>query len=191
MWALEAWGSIVAEAVARIGVARITLIDPDSVEEHNLDRLLHATTRDIGKQKVDVASRAMHRNATADSVEIIALPKSVHDREAYSAALDCDVIFSCVDRPLARDVLNYIAQAHMIPVIDGGIAVETDTSKDTLFSAHWRAHLVSPYHQCLRCNGQYNSSNVIMELDGFSLRPILHQQFARVRTKQKSERIPL
>ena len=159
-------GSIVAEAVARIGVARITLIDPDSVEEHNLDRLLHATTRDIGKQKVQVASKAMRRNATAESVDIIALAKSIHDREAYSAALDCDVIFSCVDRPLARDVLNYIAQAHMIPVIDGGVAVETDTSKDRLFSAHWRAHIVTPYHQCLRCSGQYNSSNVVMELDG-------------------------
>ena len=159
-------GSIVAEAVARIGVARITLIDPDSVEEHNLDRLLHATTRDIGNQKVQVASEAMRRNATADSVDIITLPKSIHDREAYGAALDCDVIFSCVDRPVARDVLNYIAQAHMIPVIDGGVAVETDTSKDNLFSAHWRAHLVTPYHQCLRCSGQYNSSNVVMELDG-------------------------
>ena len=159
-------GSIVAEAVARIGVTRITLIDPDRVEEHNLDRLLHATTRDIGKQKVQVASEAMRRNATAERVNIIALPKSVHDREVYRKALDCDVIFSCVDRPVARDVLNFIAQAHMIPVIDGGVSVETDTSKDRLFSAHWRAHLVTPYHQCLRCSGQYNSSNVVMELDG-------------------------
>ena len=159
-------GSIVAEAVARIGVARIILIDPDQVEEHNLDRLLYATTRDIGKQKVQVASQAMRRNATAQCVDIVALPKSVHDREAYSAALDCDVIFSCVDRPLARDVLNYIANAHMIPVIDGGVSVETYASKDRLFAAHWRAHLVTPYHQCLRCSGQYNSSNVVMELDG-------------------------
>ena len=35
-------GSIVAEVMARIGIANITLIDPDRVEEHNLDRLLHA-----------------------------------------------------------------------------------------------------------------------------------------------------
>ena len=33
-------GCIVAEAIARIGVAQVTLIDPDKVEEHNLDRLL-------------------------------------------------------------------------------------------------------------------------------------------------------
>ena len=159
-------GCIVAEAIARIGVAQVTLIDPDKVEEHNLDRLLYATTRDIGRFKVKLAKQAMRRNATSEKIQITALPVSVHEESAYKAAIDCDVLFSCVDRPVARDVLNYIAHAHMIPVIDGGIAVENDRNHDRLFSAHWRAHIVTPYHQCMRCNGQYNSSMVVMELDG-------------------------
>ena len=159
-------GCIVAEAIARIGITQVTLIDPDKVEEHNLDRLLYATERDIGKSKVNLASHAMRRSATAERIQIATLPFSVHDEVAYKAALDCDILFSCVDRPVARDVLNYIAQAHLIPVIDGGIAVEIDRQKDRFFSAHWRAHIVTPYHQCLRCNGQYNSSMVVMELDG-------------------------
>ena len=95
-----------------------------------------------------------------------ALPLSVHDSKAYEEALDCDVLFSCVDRPVARDVLNHIANAHLIPVIDGGVAVVTDTPQDKLFSAHWRAQIVTPYHKCMRCSGQYNSSMVVMELDG-------------------------
>ena len=159
-------GSIVAEAMCRIGVEQVTLFDPDKVEEHNLDRLLNGTTKDIGKQKVHVAKRAMQRSATARSIEIEALPYSIHDKEAYEAALDCDILFSCVDRPVPRDVLNYIANAHLIPVVDGGVSVQTDRRTDSLFSAHWRAQLVSPYHQCLRCNGQYSSSEVVLELDG-------------------------
>ena len=160
-------GCIVAEAMARIGIARVTLIDPDKVEEHNLDRLLYATARDVGKLKVDLAARAMKRNATADGFRVTALPVSIHHIRGYKAALDCDVLFSCVDRPVPRDVLNYIATSHMIPVIDGGVAVETTGQGiNHFFSAHWRAHIVTPYHQCLRCNQQYNSSMVIMELDG-------------------------
>ena len=159
-------GCIVAEAIARIGVAHVTLIDPDTVEEHNLDRLLYGTEKDVGKLKVNLAAQAIRRNATAEKIQITALPVSVHDEAAYKAALDCDILFSCVDRPVPRDVLNYIAQAHLIPVIDGGIAVETDRRQDRLFSAHWRAHIVTPYHQCLRCSRQYNSSMVVMELDG-------------------------
>ena len=160
-------GCIVAEAMARIGIARVTLIDPDKVEEHNLDRLLYATSRDIGKLKVNLAARTMKRNATADGFQVTALPVSVHHKTGYKAALDCDVLFSCVDRPVPRDVLNYIAIAHLIPVIDGGVAVETNgQGANHFFSAHWRAHIITPYHQCLRCNQQYNTSMVIMELDG-------------------------
>ena len=159
-------GCIVAEAMARIGVTSLTLIDPDRVEEHNLDRLLYGTVKDIGKLKVDLAARAIRRNATAETVQLNALPVSIHTTAGYKAALDCDILFSCVDRPIPRDVLNYIAYAHLIPVIDGGVAVEIDRRSDSLFSAHWRAHIMTPYHQCLRCNGQYNSSMVVMELDG-------------------------
>ena len=159
-------GCIVAEAMARIGVARVILIDPDIVESHNLDRLLYGTINDLGKYKVNLAAKAMRRNATSKDFNVTALPISIHDEEAYKAALDCDILFSCVDRPVPRDVLNYIAHAHLIPVIDGGIAVETTARQDRLHSAHWRAHIVTPYHQCLRCNRQYNSSQVVMELDG-------------------------
>ena len=159
-------GCLVAEAVARIGIAQVTLIDPDRVEEHNLDRLLYGTMDDIGTLKVDLAAQAIRRRATANNINVTALPVSVHEESAYNAMLDCDILFSCVDRPVPRDVLNYVAQAHLIPVIDGGIAIEIDRRQDRLFSAHWRAHIVTPYHQCLRCNGQYNSSMVVVELDG-------------------------
>ena len=159
-------GCLVAETIARIGVSHITLIDPDRVEEHNLDRLLYGTSENIGKLKVQIAQQALRKHCTADNIFVSGVPLSIHDEDAYKAALDCDIIFSCVDRPVARDVLNYIANAHLIPVIDGGIAIETTESSNRLFSAHWRAHLITPYHRCLRCNGQYNTSMVVMELDG-------------------------
>ena len=157
-------GSIVAESMARMGVGSVLLIDPDKVEEHNLDRLLHATTMDIGRHKVELVAEAIKQHATAEDMSIEDLPLSVHSEQAYKKALDCDVLFSCVDRPVARDVLNFIAYAHLIPVIDGGIAVHTH--KGDFFSAHWRTHIVTPYHQCMRCNGQYTTGDVSVELDG-------------------------
>ena len=61
-------GCIVAETMARIGVRQITLFDPDRVEEHNLDRLLYGTAKDIGKLKVDLAKTRMELSATAEKV---------------------------------------------------------------------------------------------------------------------------
>ena len=163
---LGSGGSVVAEAVARIGVEQVVLIDHDRVEEHNLDRLLNATVKDIGRPKVDVAAKAIRRHSTAKRVQITALPMSIRDEVAYLAALDCDILFGCVDRPVPLEILNYAAHSHLIPVFSGAVEVQTNPQNDSLFSAHWRAHTVTPYHQCLRCNGQYNSSAVVKELDG-------------------------
>ena len=159
-------GCIVAETMARIGVSRVTLIDPDRVKTHNLDRLLYATDRDIGSFKVDLAEEKMKQNATAEQIEIVSIPTSVHEGAAYDQALDCDILFSCADRPIARDVMNFIAHCHLIPVFECGIDVIPNEANEGLFAPHWRGHIITPYHQCLRCNGQYNTSQVQMELDG-------------------------
>lgn len=159
-------GAIVAEAMARIGIRTTSLIDPDLVETHNLDRLLHGSIDTIGKLKVQLAKAAVERHATAQRPVIHAIPLSIHQDKAYRQALDCDLIFSCVDRPVARDVLNFIANAHLIPVVDCGVNVQKHPENDLLDTAHWRAHIISPEHQCLRCNGQYSTSMVSAELDG-------------------------
>ncbi len=159
-------GCIVAETMARIGVRQITLFDPDRVEEHNLDRLLYGTVKDIGKLKVNLAKTRMELSATAEQAAIKAISKSIKDRDAFNEMLDCDIILSCVDRPVARDILNYVANAHLIPVIDCGVAISKSRKQDTIESAHWRAHIITPYHQCMRCNSQYNTGMVSAELDG-------------------------
>ena len=157
-------GSMVAEAIARIGVSNLTLIDHDVVKQHNLDRLLYATDSDVGRLKVDLAAESVRSHATSRDIQVTSLPLSVKNQTAYNAAVDCDVLFSCVDRPVGRDVLNYIAYAHLIPVIDGGVDVQAHNSR--LQSAHWKAHLIGAGRECLRCNGQYDTSAVAMELDG-------------------------
>lgn len=159
-------GCIVAESLARIGVSDMVLIDDDKVEEHNLDRLLYGTKKNIGMHKVEIAKRAIRKNATADGVKVVAHALPVQNEDAYKAALDCDFLFSCVDRPVARDVLNHIANAHLIPVVDGGVAVERNSRTEKMNDAHWQTHIITPHHQCLRCNGQYDSGMVVTELDG-------------------------
>jgi molybdopterin/thiamine biosynthesis adenylyltransferase len=158
-------GALVAEALVRMGVETVTLIDFDKVEEHNLDRLLHATTADIGRLKVEVAADALRRHAMADNADIRAYPYSVTREDGLKAALDCDVLFSCVDRPWPRQVLNMTAYAHLIPVIDGGIRVRVTRSK-TLRSADWRAHVALPGRPCLECLGQFDPADVGLERKG-------------------------
>ena len=159
-------GAIAAEALARIGISEITLIDPDKIEVHNLDRFIFGTPKIIGELKVHHVKHEIAHHSTSENVHIRAIAHSIQDEDAYREALDCDLLLSCVDRPVPRDVLNYIAIANGIPTIDAGVAVEVNPKSHAFESARWRAHLVIPGNACLRCVGQYSSSDVVAELDG-------------------------
>lgn len=159
-------GSMVGEALARTGLQILSLLDFDSVEEPNLDRLLHAGQDDIGLAKVEVLARGLRRSATAKGFIVRASENSVVEEEGFRFALDHDVLFSCVDRPWPRSVMNFIASAHLIPVIDGGIRV-TVTKHGKLRGADWRAHIATPGRRCLECLKQYDPGLVSVERDGY------------------------
>ena len=53
-------GSFVAEALGRMGVGHLVLIDNDVVDITNLNRQLYALHSTIGKDKVDVAEERIH-----------------------------------------------------------------------------------------------------------------------------------
>jgi hypothetical protein len=159
-------GSVVAECLVRMGVQHIKLIDYDRVKRHNLDRLLHAGSSDAAAQslKVDLIGAALQRSATAAAPVIERLPLAVTEMDGFREALDCDVLFSCVDRPWPRHVLNYIAYAYLIPVIDGGILIRMHAG--SLRNASWKSHAVYPGKRCLQCNGQYDPDLVNVERRG-------------------------
>ena len=159
-------GCLIAESLARIGVERVVLIDPDKVELHNLDRLLYATRKDVGKKKVTLMARHLKRNATAGKFSITAYADKIQEERSYLAALDCDLLFAAVDRPLPKDLLNRIAYTHCIPVIFGGVFITNKASDGALGQAHWSIMPAAPGRRCLRCDGQYSSSDVVMERDG-------------------------
>ena len=141
-------GSLVAEALSRVGFQDLTYIDFDAIEPRNLDRTLGASRRDIGHSKVSIAARTSSQSATARRISLREVPCDILSPEGLSAALDCDVLVCCVDRPWPRHLLNSLAYSHLIPVIDGGIfaAVKPD---GTPLHVTWRIHTVGPEHACM------------------------------------------
>jgi hypothetical protein len=158
-------GGLVGDAIARSGFEDLMLMDFDFIEIHNLDRLSYATRDDVGQLKVDVQAGHLSARATADTFHVETIPCAVFEDEGFRAALDCDVLFSCVDRPWGRYILNLIAYAHLIPVIDGGIAVRCN-KHGKLAAADWKAHTATVGRQCLQCLRQYDPGLVQAEREG-------------------------
>lgn len=157
-------GALVAETLARMGCQDFVLVDFDKVEAHNLDRLVSATENDIGRLKVEVARERIQLIRTAERVSVRVVPYSIAEEDGYRAMLDCDVTFSCVDRPRARHILNHFAYAHLLPVIDGGIAARF--RENTFRGADWQVQTAAPGRACLQCLGTYDPADVSTEEAG-------------------------
>lgn len=173
-------GLDVAQRLAATGISDIGVMDPDIVKELNLDRMIGATRADAGRErlKVDVALRLMLAARTAKHPQFKRFPISICTPEGLSQALDYDVIFSCVDRPWPRAVLNSIAYADLIPVVDGGLLLET-FSDGTMRSGSWRAHTLVPGRPCMLCTGQLDLTDLQLDRQGLLDDPSYIEQSGR------------
>lgn len=160
-------GLDVAQRLAATGIMDMGVMDYDRVELLNLDRMIGVTRRDarLRRRKVDVAARLARRAATAETFTVNRHAESICTPTGLAAALDYDVIFSCVDRPWPRAVLNTVAYADLIPVIDGGIAIDTFESGG-MRSATRRSQTATPGRPCLACANQINMTDVALEMSG-------------------------
>lgn len=159
-------GSQIIESLARTGFGDILIMDFDAVEPHNLDRIMNATTADaeVGILKAEAAARAALAHGTHPNMKVTYTDLSAVEPDGIALLKDCDLIFSCVDRPAGRQSLNMLAYAHLIPVVDGGVMVTP--GRNTIKGASWRAHAVAPGRRCMECLEQFDSALVQADRDG-------------------------
>jgi molybdopterin-synthase adenylyltransferase len=140
-------GSIVAEQLAHLGVRNFTLIDPDVLEETNLNRVVGVTADDVGQPKAALSARYIQRFAES-TVEAI-VDNVVRDAVARRL-LDADVIFCCTDSQGSRSVIQQIAYQYFIPCIDIGTTITQLNQQVT--GIFGRVQLLSPGLGCLWCS---------------------------------------
>lgn len=159
-------GSQLTEGLAKTGIKDFVLVDFDRIERKNLDRMLSTNHHDIGRLKVDFYGEHIRKVSPSEDLNIVTIEQSVASKKALIALLDCDIVFSCVDRPYPRYILNHIAYANLIPIIDGGIDASINSQSSNIFQARWRAIVAGPGRRCLECCGQYTPEDVSLEISG-------------------------
>ena len=148
--------------MARNCIGHLVIVDPDCVEEKNLNRIVNATQTDARKgiPKVESTKRGIKRMGM--KVRVDAYQSHTTDKEVVEALTDCDVIFGCVDSAEGRYHLECIASAYYIPYFDVGVNLETD-QVGKILQADAVAHYMHPGNASLMSRHGYTSEQVAAE----------------------------
>jgi hypothetical protein len=113
-------GSPFALLAALKGFAKMTMIDPDLLEESNRNRFVFGGRKDIGKYKVDVAKEHLDPIDEEYLMHCVALPVDVRSKQGIRALSKADVIVSAVDSNAVREFLQGQCSAQAKPLLDLG-----------------------------------------------------------------------
>lgn len=114
-------GSVIAQELVHLGVKDFILVDPDTLEQSNLNRVANASAKDIGKPKVKTAARYI--KSVSKSANVQTIQGDVIQVKTARKLLNADLIFGCTDSHGSRAVLQQIAYQYMIPCIDMGVTI--------------------------------------------------------------------
>ena len=114
-------GSWVAEALARSGVARLSLIDMDHVAESNINRQIHALSTTTGQSKVQAMRERIaliHAQCQVDAIDDFVTPDN------WPAVLPCspDALVDACDQVSAKVAMAHWALQSQMGFITVGAA---------------------------------------------------------------------
>jgi tRNA threonylcarbamoyladenosine dehydratase len=121
-------GSWAAEALARSGIGRQTLIDLDHVAESNVNRQVHALEATLGQAKV-LAMRERIVQINPDS-QVACIEEFVAEENVATLLPGCDAVLDCIDQVRGKAALIAHCRRLKLPVVTtGGAGGRTDPTR--------------------------------------------------------------
>lgn len=144
-------GSWVAEALARSGVGRLTLIDMDHIAESNINRQIHALDATLGQAKVEAMRQRIAGINPHARVTII--DDFVTHDNAAELLVGFDVVIDAIDSVRAKvAIVLACRRARMRLVMVGGAGGKSDPSRIKVgdLSRTEQDPLLAKVRKCLR-----------------------------------------
>jgi hypothetical protein len=153
------------EQITRMGAAEVIVVEHDVLDTpSNVRRVSGSTVRDLNRTvpppKVDVV--ADHLEAIGLAGGIRRVNADVREEVAFRELLDCDVVLCGTDTHGSRAVVNDLASAYILPVIDVG--VRAGAKKDGALAAlSAEVRILTPDTPCLWCRGSISADVIRAE----------------------------
>jgi hypothetical protein len=140
-------GSHIAQQLAHLGVRRLILVDPDRLEDTNVNRVVGAAYGDIGELKAHLLADRFADLGT----EIIAVDVRAESPRGRYSIERSDVVFGAVDGARARRNIESLCRAALVPYIDVGLKIHMADDDVTILAIGGQIVTSLPGGPCLRC----------------------------------------
>lgn len=110
-------GAVTAELLARWGVKRFRLMDMDRYEPSNLNRQLFATSKTLGRWKVEVAAERILEINPYAHIEL-KIAERVNNENVEVFVKGAGIVIQNADHPSAK-LFYLVASRHRVPLVNG------------------------------------------------------------------------
>ena len=124
-------GSAAIEVLARAGVGKIIIVDPDHIDESNLERIHGSRPEDARRSETKSELARAHVMSIDPNCEVEAYIGAVPQREIVDAVVTADLTLGCTDQQHSRLALSDLATRYLVPCLDCGVALEGKEGKIT------------------------------------------------------------
>jgi tRNA A37 threonylcarbamoyladenosine dehydratase/proteasome lid subunit RPN8/RPN11 len=117
-------GSAAIEVLARAGVGRIIIVDPDSLDESNLERVHGSFPGHAAEHRTKVSIAREHILSIDPACRVEAFVGALPQAEVVDAVVTADVALGCTDQQHSRLALSDITVRYLVPSLDCGVMLE-------------------------------------------------------------------
>ena len=122
-------GSIIAEHLIHMGFNHLNLIDFDTLEISNLNRIVAATYDDVLKKKIKVEAIRDNLLKINPKAKINAFNNKIEDKKIERVIAASDWIMVATDNHASRFTIQQLAFKYYVPFITAGVNITVDDGK--------------------------------------------------------------
>jgi hypothetical protein len=156
-------GSHIAQQVAHLGVRRLILVDPDRLEDSNVNRVVGVGYGDIGEYKASLLADRFADLKTEIIPEHVRAESPIGRRWIEQS----DVVFVAVDGARARRNIEAICRAALVPCIDVGLKIALNADGVTVDGIGGQVVTSLPGEPCLWCAGVITEAALLADREEY------------------------
>lgn len=155
-------GSPAIHVLARAGVCRFVLIDPELFAPSNLERMHGSTWGDLKTKppKVEILRRLILK--INPKAEVTIIRGNVLDENVLDQLLLCNLVLGCTDSQHSRAALGDFASHYLLPCLDVAVLMRAKNGKLTEQVGEIARY--TPDESCPWCLGRINQKALAYEL---------------------------